>query len=87
MKVEFTKPEKKDWMFITPMLGYRKEKYTSFTQRTFMIGILCWGFTLTIDSDDMDKFDEFMSNIFKRTNPQMWFCIIMMFIILANLCL
>lgn len=85
MNLEFTKPEKKDWMIITPFVGFRKIKHTSFTEYYFFIGALCWGFSITIDSEDIDKFDNFMCKVFKRTNPQMWFVFILAFIILANL--
>ena len=84
MRTEITTPTRRHWnLTILPIIGF--EKY--YNEFSIVLAWLFWGFTITIDNDDLDRFDEFMSNAFKRTNPQMWFCIIMMFILLLNLCL
>ena len=82
MNLEFTKPSKKDWIFsLLPFIACEK----SYSEFTLVFAWICWGVCITIDSEDIDKFDDFMCKVFKRINPQMWFVFILAFIILANL--
>ena len=82
MSLEFTKPSKKSWVFsLLPFIACEK----SYGEFALAFAWICWGVCITIDNEDIDKFDNFMCKVFKRTNPQMWFVFILAFIILANL--
>lgn len=82
MNVDFTTPSKKLWAFsMLPFVACEKS-YKCFS---LALAWLCWGVCITTYSEDIDRLDNFMSKVFKRTNPQMWFVFILAFIVLANL--
>lgn len=68
---------------LLPVVGYERDSY----EFTMVYAWLFWGIALEVEDRDIDKFDNFMSNLFKKTSPKMWFTILISTVILLNLCL
>lgn len=82
MKYEVTKPSKRHFVIVFPFIGF--EKFNS--QYSVVLAFLCWGISITIDNEDLDKFDKYMSNLFSRTSGKMALSILLLLFVLFNLC-